>query len=83
MASIERLDTREYSLSKTWVRCAVIRFCSAVEHVAEPNRGLLMPVTGTGPLVLTWYWAADLPVRYTALPETLTQVKVALPLPDA
>src|SRR5450432_2090689 len=80
-ASIERLATRVYSFSNRCVRGEVTIDCSAVEHAAEPNSGAASPLKATGPDVETWYCTAVLPERKTALPETLTHVKVALPLP--
>ncbi len=74
---------RAYSDSNRWVRGEVIRPCSAVEQAAEPNSGFLMPFTGTEPVVVTWYCTALWPERYTALPATLMQVNVLLPLPAA
>ena len=40
-----------------------------------------MPPIATDPVGDTWYCTAVLPAMNTALPETLTQVKVAFPLP--
>ena len=80
-ASIERLATRLYSFSNRWVRGAVTSDCSAAEHAAEPNKGDIGPVKATGPAVETWCCTAVLPERKTALPDTLTQVNVALLLP--
>ena len=80
-ALIERAATRVYSFSNRCVRGAVTSDCRAAEQAAEPNSGVLRPLKATGPDVETWYCTADLPDRKTALPETLTQVKVALPLP--
>ena len=80
-ASIDRLATREYSFSNKCVRGAVTSDCKAVEHAVEPNSGAAMPLNATGPVVETWYCTALLPERKTALPETLTQVNAALPLP--
>ena len=60
-ALIERAATRVYSLSNRWVRGAVTNDCSALEHAAEPNSGVVMPLKATGPAVETWYWTAVLP----------------------
>ena len=50
--------------------------------VAEPYSDEALLRSATGPPVPTAYWMADLPVRYTALPLALMQVRLALPLPD-
>ena len=82
-ASSERDITREYSLSNTSARVAVTSVFSAAEQALDPNSVPCAPVSATGPLAVTWYCTAVLPDRNTALPDTLTQVKVALPLPAA
>src|SRR5258705_1528921 len=80
-ATSERDITRVYSFSNRCVRGAVTSVCNAAEQVAEPNSGFLTPLSAAGPLGETWYCTAVWPDRNTALLDTLTQVKVALPLP--
>ena len=56
---------------------------NTAEHAADPNSGLRMASNATGPRGDTWYCTAERPDTNTALPDTLTQVNVALPLPAA
>ena len=81
-AEIERAATRVYSASNKCVRVLVTSACMVDEHADEPNSGALSPLKATGPDVDTWYCTAVFPERKTALPDTLTQVKVAFPFPD-
>ena len=80
---MDRFITRVCSASKRWLRCCVTRLNSAVDAAVEPNSGFFRPVSGTEPPGVTWYCTAALPDMNTALPDTFTQVKVALPLPDS
>src|SRR5450830_737854 len=80
-ASTERLATRLYSPSSKWLRGWVIRVRRASLAAEEPNRGDFRPASGTEPLVDIWYCTAEAPDMKTALPDTFTHVKVALPLP--
>jgi hypothetical protein len=79
--SSERLLTLACSLASRLLFDPAIRLRSVPIAVVEPNTVLLLPSSEIGPLVLTEYWIAVLPVRNTALPLALTQVSVAVPLP--
>ena len=52
----------------------------ASAQAAEPNSERFAPLMATAPPALIWYCTAWPPDMNTALPETLMQLKVALPL---
>ena len=57
-----------------------MRLFSASAQAWLPKSGLFTPLMATAPLGDTWYCTACWPAMKTALPDTLVQVKVALPL---